>query len=264
MSTSATAVATTSPQDQLLERLSDPRTVDALNRLLDRLDVIAFTAEALEGFLRRAEVVSDAVAQGLEDLRRIGGGESGAGELLARLPQVAHAGAQLADLMERPEIDRLLRSGLLETLAEPRTIEGIKALAGRLELATFVLDALDGFLRRGDAVVDAMTEGAEDLRQASPLIDGEQLRKVANGLPSLVEAGSLLADAGMFDPKTITVLGRLGQAVAGAHQDLEKGTAASVRPLGLFGLLKVLREPEMQRVLNLALRVAERYGKGLA
>jgi len=49
-------------QEQLLARLSEEKTIDALNRLLDRLDVIAFTADALSGFLSRADVVAEYLA----------------------------------------------------------------------------------------------------------------------------------------------------------------------------------------------------------
>ena len=38
-------------QEQLLARLGEEKTVDALNRLLDRLEVITFVADALDGFL---------------------------------------------------------------------------------------------------------------------------------------------------------------------------------------------------------------------
>ena len=44
-----------SPQEQLQARLSDPRTIGALNRLPDRLDLIAFSVEKMDGFLRRGE-----------------------------------------------------------------------------------------------------------------------------------------------------------------------------------------------------------------
>ena len=36
----------TTTQEQLLARLADDKTADALNRILDRLEVVAFVAEA--------------------------------------------------------------------------------------------------------------------------------------------------------------------------------------------------------------------------
>ena len=51
-----------SSAEQLHDRLNDPKTADALNRLLDRLDVVAFAAESMEGFISRGEVIADSVA----------------------------------------------------------------------------------------------------------------------------------------------------------------------------------------------------------
>jgi hypothetical protein len=256
MSLDGTLTAT--PQERLQERLADPQTVEAIHRLLDRLDVIAFTAEALEGFLRRAEVVSDSVAQGLAEMRQVAG-ENGGGELLARLPQLLRAGAQLADLLERPEVQALARSGLPAALADPRTLESLQALLGRMETVAFLLDALEGFLRRADTITESVAAGAADMRQALPDVDAAQLGRMAEALPGLIDAGQLLASAGMFEPRTVDALARFGRSVAEARDEL----AGSPPPLGLLGLLRALRDPEVQPVLQLVLLVARRYGRDM-
>lgn len=168
--------------DLLADRLSDPKTLDALNRLLDRLDVIAFSVEALEGFIGRAQVVADSVAQGLAQLRQAGGGQASTGEMLTKLPRLVEAGARFADLGERPEVARLLDSGLIETLAEPGNVEGLKSLC------------------------------------------------------------------------------RLGRTLQRAQDELR--AEGEKPPLGLLGLVRALREPEARRLVELALRVAERYDGG--
>jgi Protein of unknown function (DUF1641) len=257
MSVDGTLAAT--PQERLQERLADPRTVEAIHRLLDRLDVISFTAEALEGFLARAEVVSDSVAQGLAEMRQMAG-ENGSGEILARLPQLLRAGARLAEVIERPEVQALASSGLLETLSDPRTVTALKALLDKAEMATFLLDALDGFLRRADTMADSLAAGAADLRQALPGVDTGQLSRMAEALPGLVDAGQLLANAGMFDPKTVDALARFGRSVAGARDEMESRPQPA---LGVFGLLRALRDSEIQPVLQFVLLVARRFGRDM-
>ncbi|HRC87432.1 MAG TPA: DUF1641 domain-containing protein [Thermoanaerobaculia bacterium] len=258
MASTAPNLAALTPQERLQERLSEPQTLEALNRLLDRLDVIAFTAEALEGFLRRAEVVADSVAQGLADLRRLAGDETGGSEMLTRLPRMLSAAGRLAELMERPEVERLLSSGLLETLAEPRTLEALKALTGKLELVQFGLDAADGFLQRGDQLVDSLAAGARDLSEVTQDLDLGELRKVVDTLPSLVEAGKLLAEAGMFEPKTVSLLAQLGQSLAEAHREVVRSPRP---PIGLFGLLRLIKDPEVQPILHWIIEVARRYSQ---
>ena len=86
----------TTAQEQLLARLNDEKTADALNRLLDRLEVVAFVAEALDGFLGRANVVADSVAASMADLRKMAG-DSGTSGVVDSIPKLAKAGVKLAD-----------------------------------------------------------------------------------------------------------------------------------------------------------------------
>src|SRR6185295_11845054 len=151
------------PHERLQERLAEPATVDSLNKLLDRLDVIVFAAEALEGFLRRAEVVADSVAQGMGDLRRMAGEDAG-GELVAKIPQMLRAGRRMAELADRPEFERLVDSGLLEKLGDKKTIDGLSSLLGNVEVVAFLLDSLDGFLRRSDHAIESVAEGLAELK----------------------------------------------------------------------------------------------------
>lgn len=251
----------TTPQEQLLARLSEERTVDALNRLLDRLEVIAFVAEALDGFLGRANVVADSVASSMADLRRLAG-DAGAGEMVAKLPKLAKAGAQLADATDSPAFARLMESGLIEKLGEEKTIGSLKALIERLELAVFTLEALDGWLRRGDDIAQALAQGAEDLRGAVPNIDVQQLREVLTALPPLVDAGKTLIASGMLEPKTVAVLGGIGRSAAQSF-DEAKSSQHPPRQLGLFGLLRELKDPDVNRAVDFLLRVAKAYGQSL-
>lgn len=247
-----------SPQELLQERLADPRTIESLNRLLDRLDVIVFTAEALEGFLKRAEVVADSVAEGVADLRRMAGDDGS--DLIAGLPKMAKAGLRMAEIMDRPEVARLADSGVLEELAKPQNIAAIRTLISKLELAAFSLEAMDGFLARGDEMAETMAAGANELKQLAPAVDGERLRHVMEALPDLVDAGALLAKAGMFEPKTVEVLAQLGRHVAASHGDVLQQPK---EPLGFFALLRALKDPEVAASVRLALAVAKRYGRGL-
>ena len=247
------------PQERLQERLSDPETVESLNHLLDRLDVIAFSFDAVEGFLRRAEVVIDSLASGLGELRPLLAQDENS-ELLAKLPQMARAGARLAEVAESPAVDQLLRSGLLEKLGEPQTLESLGTLLDKIELVAFLLQSVDGFLARSESVAESLAEGAADLRGSLPEIDGKHLRQAADRLPDLVEAGEVLAGAGMFERETVQVLGELGRTIAESHRALDRQPRQSV---GIFGLLKALRDPQVQNTVLLALDIAERYGAAL-
>ena len=251
-----TNVAEPTPQDRLLERLNDPKTLASLNQVLDRLDVIAFSLDAVEGFLQRAEVVAESLSSGLQELRPAFDNAEGS-ELIGKIPRLAQTGARLGDMAEKVDWDGLADSGLVEKLTAPRTLDSAGVLVDKLELAAFLLESVDGFLQRGDDVAESLAEGASDLRQSIPEIDGRQLRKLTDRVPDLLDAGEVLAEAGMFDPSTVEVLGRLGRTIAESHTEASQQPRS---PVGIFSLLRALKDPNVQNSLQLALEVAKRYG----
>jgi hypothetical protein len=248
-----------SRQEQLLARLAEPQTAEALNKLLDRLEIIVFATEALDGFLHRADIISDSVSESVGDLRKMVG-VSGTAALMSKLPQLAATGAQVADVAQSPPVQRLLNSGLLEKLGDPDTIASIKGLIDKLELAVFSLEAMDGFLRRGDMLADNLAEAVNDARGIAPDIDPKKLRQVLVDLPTLVEAGSTLVKSGMLDPEVVMLLGEAGHVFARAYDEAKGHKPQNV---GLLGLAKALRDPDVSRSLEFGLRIAKAFGKSL-
>lgn len=251
----------TSTQEQLLARLSEERTAEALNRLLDRLEVIAFVAEALDGFLGRANVVAESVATSMADLRRMAG-DTGTADVVSSLPKLARAGAQLAEAADSPAFTRLLESGLLESLGDEKTIGSLKALIERLELAVFTLEALDGWIRRGEDISQAVAQGAAELRTAVPDLDVQKVREVLTALPPLAAAGRTLLESGMLEPKTVAVLGGIGRSAAQSY-DEARAQQGAPRQLGVFALIRELKDPDVNRALDFLLRMAKAYGQSL-
>lgn len=253
---------TSAAQEQLLARLGEEKTVDALNRLLDRLEVITFVADALEGFLARANTVAESVADSVADLKKMASDGTPTGEVIGKLPQLAKAGVQLADVSANPAFHRLMESGLLERLGDEKTIVSIKAVLERLELAAFTLEAIDGFLRRSDEIASALSDDVDDLKAASRP-DVLKLKDVLQALPPLVAAGQTLVKSRMLEPKTIALLGDIGHSAAQAFDDA-KNVKSPPRTLGLFGLMKALKDPDVNRAIDFALHVSKAYGQSLA
>lgn len=262
------------PQDRLQARLADPETVDSLNRLLDRVDLMAFMLEAVDGFLRRSDTVVESVAEGVRDLRDASGGGSPV-PLLETLPKLARSGAQIADVTTRPAFTNVLDSGLLERLGDPRTLHLLETLFDKLETAVFLLEAVDGFLRRSGEIAESASSLVGDLRQTT--VDLGEIRQLAERTPAIVNAlGQLtethtlervpdlvnamltLARAGMLDPGVVRVLGDVGKQLTSAYEDAR---SKPVTPVGAMGLVRAMGEPEVQRALGLFVAVARRVGK---
>lgn len=253
--------ASTAAAEQLLARLAEEKTAESLNRLLDRLDVIAFVADALDGFLARANVVAESVAESVADLRKLSGDGTPTGDVVNRLPSLARAGVQLADIAETPAFQRLVTSGLLDRLGDERTIESVKAVLDRLELASFTLDAIDGFLKRSNEISHALSDDVEDLREATKP-DVLKFKEVLEALPPLITAGQTLLKSGMLEPRTVAVLGQVGRSAAQSFDQAQNNGEAS-RPISVFGLLSALKDPDVNRAITFGLRVAKSYGQSL-
>lgn len=71
--------------------------------------------------------------------------------------------------------------------------------------------------------------------------------RAVNGLAALVESR-------MLEPSALAVVSRLAAALA------DPGEA---KPVGTFGLLKALRDPDVQRALGFLLAVAREFGRHL-
>lgn len=267
------------PQEKLQSRLSDPRTVDSLNRLLDRVDMISDSMEMLDSFLRRGSEVADNVAESVEEIR--GTGDREEIHLIEKLPKLARAGSKMADVADSPSFDRLLESGLLERLAEPGTIQGITTLLDNLELLAFLATSLDGFVRRSNEIADSASESMDDLHSLVSSVNLDEIKQVASELPQLTEAGHkliqsgllgkmselteagmMLSKAGFFDPETVQPLADVGRMAA------ESYVAAKAVPqrkrYGVFALMGVLKDRDVQKGVHIAVEMARQFGRKMS
>ncbi|QJW94970.1 DUF1641 domain-containing protein [Frigoriglobus tundricola] len=249
--------ATPPPSHQLLRRLDDPKTAATLERLLDRLDVLAFAVEATDSLLRRGEQLTDNIGDVLREAKDAGPGVDGAA-LAGKLPQLATAGAKLADVTASPAFARLLDSGLLDRLADPATLAALTALIDRLPLLAFGASALDGLLRRGEELADNVADSLQDARQFVPPIDPLKLQEAAVGLPKVIDAVTALINAGLFDPEVVAVLVEVGKQAAGPYREAKQMPDHLV---GMWGLVRAMRDPDVQRALGVGLYIAKRYGQ---
>jgi uncharacterized protein YjgD (DUF1641 family) len=102
------------PIDQyLVEKLSDPQTVDNLVRLLDKLENVTFFLDMLENFLRRgpeiADSVNDLVVQIRESLSKP--------EYVTRFEQALAAVRRMQEFLDSPQVQELFKSDVLDVRA---------------------------------------------------------------------------------------------------------------------------------------------------
>lgn len=110
-------------EQKFFERLTEPRTLELLSQLLDRLEDVVYLLDLLEQFLRRGPEIAEAVNEGVALLRKGLGGTAmpnGWTDLLNAL-------RRLRQVVESPQVQALFR----ESVLDPRAV----ALVGKMAQA---------------------------------------------------------------------------------------------------------------------------------
>ncbi len=259
----------------LLERLEDEKTLEALHRLLDHADVLAFAAQAADGFVRRGDTIADSIGDSLKDVRKLA---ASAQPLASQLPDIAAAGGKMAKLANTPAFQNLAESGLLEKLGDPNTIESLKGILGHLELISFTITMVDGFIRRGNELVDNIGGMLADAKKGANVGLKEDdliaLRETGKGLlgaanqlhqagalaelPKLLDTLVYLIKSGIFEPKILNVLVEVGQQATQSYLQTKDAKPTAMGPLALY---KALKDPDVQRAVAFVMCMTKQYGK---
>ncbi len=263
----------------LLERPEDPATLEALHRLLDRAEVVAFAAEAVDGVVRRGDTIADSLGDSVKDFRKLAATAEPLLGLAEQLPQLARTGEKVAQISQSEGVQNLLDSGLVERLGRPETLAQIHNLLDHLEVVSFSLSMLDGFIRRGEELVDNIAGLLVEARKAGGSIpegDLALLKETASGLlgaarqlqqegalkeiPRLTETFVHLLQSGLLDAKNIALIAELGGSLSKSY---ENAIASRPTPLGAWGLLQSMSDPDVQRSLGFLMGFAREYGTQL-
>jgi uncharacterized protein YjgD (DUF1641 family) len=270
--------------EQLLDRLNEPRTLEALNRLLDHAELLAFSAASLDGLVRRSDVIVENVAAGVAELRESfpdGPAVDGAelGRLVAQLPRLVELTTQLTALTERPELQ-----SLLALASTPGTIDALSRLLKHADLIAYMVDALDALLQRSDTMVESVRAILHEVASSTPgasdslitLLD--TLHRQRDYVPRLIavvpqftdiverispfvasEEFHALLSSGIFHPDTVTLLGQAGDSFVETYDEHQR----TGRKLGPVGILRALNDPDVQRVAALLVAFSRRFGETL-
>jgi uncharacterized protein YjgD (DUF1641 family) len=268
-----------SASEQLAARLNERSTAEAINSILDNIELIAFSVKAVDGFLRRSEAVAENVAESVAEMK---GAVPNSVNLLVLLPRILEMLPQMLDLVERltqlsktPEFQRLL-----DIFSNPTTLNAITSIMSNIELLSMMVNSLDSFLRRSETIMDNVASSISDVTKGAPAADFAQtvemlpkllqvLPRLVDTVPQLIEVGErlqplldspefdALTRSGIFAPKTVMVVGRAGDALVSSYDQHHQNP----KSVGLFGLLGVLRDPDVQRALGFAAQFGKQFGK---
>lgn len=270
--------------EQLLDRLNEPRTLEALNRLLDHAELLAFSAASLDGLVRRSEVIVENVTATVAEVREALPATpeidtAALTRLLHDLPRLLELTNRLTALTATPEFE-----ALLNLLGNPSTMTSLQRLLQHAELLAYLMEALDALIRRSDTIVDSVNVLLRDIAAGTPgasdslLTLIEMLHRHRDYVPRLIavvpqftelveqigpfvasEEFRTLLTSGVFDPDTVTLVGRAGDVFVATYNEDRQAQ----RRLGPVGLVRALYDPDVQRIAALLVDFARRFGKSL-
>jgi uncharacterized protein YjgD (DUF1641 family)/post-segregation antitoxin (ccd killing protein) len=256
----------------LADRLTAPDTIEKLNKVFDQMerlpDMTSMAIDSIDGIVR------DARDRGVDVPARLESALQLADRLTA--PDTIDKLNQAFDLVERlpgmtsmaiDSVDGIVSDARARGVDIPERLGTALQLAEKLT-APDMVHKLDGLLDTASRseglvamVVDMLDEAYRDAARHG--YDPESVIRKANGLlkkmSNVLNDGQIDAvlDSGILDPQSISVIAAAGNALVTAKKAPEKR-------LGLFGMLRAMRDPEMKRTLGFLSEFGSAFGKNLS
>ena len=285
MNTHGSPLPASPAAEALQARLRDEHTLEVINRLLDRIDSLEKTVTRLTELVEQGpgmvsmltDMADDALAQakarGIEMEERLRNAlhlaeRLTAPDLVAKLDQVLTLinqapglASMVTDIVDENfrmaaqrgvNVDERLRAGLslAEQLTDPAMVDKLQGLMGMAQqssgLIAMAMDIFDESYRK------AIDQGVDLERLLS------NATSVTKRLSSLLDSPEYqaLMDSGILAPETLSTVSGLGQALVESRRVPPHKTS-------LFGLMRSLGDPDVQRALAFLTDFARAFGQKL-
>jgi len=159
--------------------------------------------------------------------------------------------------------DRSQLEHLVARLNDPLTASALNSLLDNIELLAVLVDGLDGLARKGVVIGDTMADTLNEMRAAGKAT-GMDLRTTTSQLATLIPplaaaapAIELVLQSGIVEPRPVAVLSEAASALVAG---LESAQAKNTR-VGVTGLLRALRDEDVQRGLGFVIEMAKVFGR---
>jgi hypothetical protein len=173
-------------------------------------------------------------------------------------------------------------SALAERLADPQVANSLASLLDHADLLAILVEGLDQFVSRSEVIGDSLLASIGDLRstvQNSPGLKDSGvsvqqvtesaaslaavLPKAAPGMVAAVESGAIdrLLSSDLVSPEAVDQIATLARGLARGKEEF------SARPVDIGGplsLLRLLKDPDINRALSYFATVAKAVGEELA
>lgn len=174
-----------------------------------------------------------------------------------------------ADLLAETPGDRLI-----QRLDDPGVASSLSLILDHADLLAILIVSIDGLVRRAEVIGDSVSATVADARQGLTAAKGQRsfpevdvaaltdtvTRLAASAIDAAPALDRLLHSA-LIDPQTADVLAQAGDALLEGKQAAEADPRG---PKGVFGLMRITKDPDVSRGLGFMIQVARAFGKRLA
>lgn len=223
----------------LVQQLSSEKTLQALERLLARVDAL----EASTTMLVQAVESGPALVGGLVD----------------RFDQLKRDPSQ-----PTPDLDALMAHGpaLTAKLTSPATLQALDGLLGRIDTLEESVSMLTMAMEGAPALITSLVDEA-DRRAAEMDMEGmvQEASDAFKQFHAWYKVGGLdkLRESGVFDPKTVEVIGSLSGSMLTSLEMAER----EQKRVGAVGLMRALGDEDVQRAMGFLITFARQFGQTL-
>jgi hypothetical protein len=147
---------------------------------------------------------------------------------------------------------------LAAKLQEPQTAAALDVLLDHADLLAVIVESLDQFLARSEVIGDSLIAGLTELRETAG--SGGGLSVDGLDLKAATEAGRRLVGSGMLSAET---LDQLAVVARGLSQGRESFASRPVEIKGPLSLLRLLKDPDVNRAISYGATVLQAVGREL-
>jgi hypothetical protein len=186
---------------------------------------------------------------------------------------VAVHAAPAIDINDAALLDESAGDKLVQRLDDPDVATSLSLILDHADLLAMAVVAVDGFLRRADVIGESVASSFAEVRQVAaansqsgrlPKIDvaalGDTVTRLTSAAVDATPALDRLLHSALIDPQTADFLALAGDALLEGKQAAEADPRG---PKGVFGLMRVAKDPDVARGLGFMIQVARAFGKRL-
>lgn len=151
------------------------------------------------------------------------------------------------------------QAALTERLNDPAIVNALASLLDRADLIALLVDALDGLISRSEVIGNSLAGSFSELR--STVAGNEQLQKAGAEAPRILETASRLVSSDLLDPLAVDRISVLARGLVKGGDTFDH---SPVQVGGALSLLRLLKDPDVNRAISYFATVAKAVGQEIA